>query len=1547
MYLDVVRPGDVPRGAVQYPKAFDRALAADDIPRAVPTLAHAAVGSCMPVPFNKLHPAERAEVEGSRPREHYPELRRARDLSLNVRDIEGAQPKKMGHYVRYNRRGEEINPVQPYYATLPSENAAALEPPAPASGRLCSMDASDVAGARPAPALPPRAAVTDVMRCEAEFRSKARAAAMRVEAGCEPPPGASLHSLQRPATPGRAARPGGRNPQEPTYSVALPAGGKESTSLACTFSEEDSETPAMAYQLLGLVEGSQPRQRARNLTKPMFGLEVRDIEGAQAIRRVGTQPMSIYGPESNKEKSRSLATTDIPGAQAGTLKRGPQAWLSDEAFSPLSLPTPVLEEAGSPARAGEDGCSQEDWLEAAEEPPAEGGGQLVALEPLAAVLPPEQLPVAAPPLEQQKAATIDQTDAIGKVASVMVRRVYPDTQQPIGLESATRLAERLGIFASRLREKVYAVGHAAWRTGQRHAAAIVPRLLAVCRASRGPEAAGGPPTDAVIFFRKRKYDGTRIRVTTQVAQHYDADTIVERCAGTRELFVIKAGFSVVLRKRFADSDDFVHIIGSTPTHINVLETPSAEIINACLRRQLDQSYDKLANERIPRQVDVIGCDAAGSNLKNERIMAAQHPLRAQIIVLCRAHSKKKVAEQGYSVLRPTDSNMIRCQLSLSSEHLIAVRHNARLLRDEQVVVHVGSCSAEATAHRERVFDLYFSDTADASLQSRAAVCRRLYNGDIRKTGVIEHYCKGCCQSRDHTVFLMRRYGVAALFGPVDVLNRSNWTSKMKSHRCIGLPAAVHGLLQAAFLRGVPEPPQAKRRREQALQARAQAEALAAAGHEGGPEPLGPLQGPGRDPDADGDGADEVSAWREEQDVRIVSTRSWMSSGRVADDMYIASRMVSLTDAYLLKQLATSGVSVERLQQLKVSRGEARTYQAWLAHEDADARSLFKDVLDAIFDSSIWASVQHRSEGAALTIYRLMSRMGASAYHLVFRKNLCWPMKLFSALRDPEILNELGRTEPCLLDSYTENFLNFYGDAAGSATAMAELKGALVLIDTDTADVERLHSVNQRHARFRVWTHVETVEEMSAHFAAHSAGDMGPAPTRHDRGRASCKPEAPRPRRRPERGRCGLRFWMWRSFVHVNVAACLRLGSRHLSKNGLETMLFLMRAAASSLHSQRRPQLVSDDTVLAISADDKTSTAQMASAWEAMHQTLTADSCLPCDPKIPIVRRKCYEAEMCIHKGDGLELAKFEAHIRSAFTRWRHDDRKQTKAMLTKGEVVLRFTFVTVRAPIEDLPDVELFSDGPLPAAGVDHAQAVGVEAADASLLADPGGRAREAFCRPTYAFEPIGFAIEFGVVEFDVAELFFELGLRGRRLEAAIESAIGVAFGGDDGPPVQPSADPPPPDGLPAVGDDAAPPPDPVAPALVPRGVGKIPAALVWRYKSGVIRYYDTTKVMVAQCFVPSHQVEPGCYLARSVRPSVASKAKGRCLGLLCSWLEVVEAHAITRWDHVHSWKPPWEDRRRARREAMGLGLDLVAAFASKERDGNDGDRDGEPVGFP
>eukprot|EP00959_Pyramimonas_sp_CCMP1952_P420656 8811468-Pyramimonas_sp.AAC.1 len=113
----------------------------------------------------------------------------------------------------------------------------------------------------------------------------------------------------------------------------------------------------------------------------------------------------------------------------------------------------------------------------------------------------------------------------------------------------------------------------------------------------------------------------------------------------------------------------------------------------------------------------------------------------------------------------------------------------------------------------------------------------------------------------------------------------------------------------------------------------------------------------------------------------------MSGGRLADEMFIASRTVALTDAYLLKQSAMSGFSFERLQQLKVSRGEARTYQVWLAHEDADARCLLKDVYTATFDSSSWAPVQNRSEETAVTIYRLLARMGLQRAILISGKTV--------------------------------------------------------------------------------------------------------------------------------------------------------------------------------------------------------------------------------------------------------------------------------------------------------------------------------------------------------------------------------------------------------------------------------------------------------------------------------------------------------------------------------------------------------------------------------
>ncbi|CAK0884806.1 unnamed protein product, partial [Prorocentrum cordatum] len=168
---------------------------------------------------------------------------------------------------------------------------------------------------------------------------------------------------------------------------------------------------------------------------------------------------------------------------------------------------------------------------------------------------------------------------------------------------------------------------------------------------------------------------------------------------------------------------------------------------------------------------------------------------------------------------------------------------------------------------------------------------------------------------------------------------------------------------------------------------------------------------------------------------------------------------------------------------------------------------------------------------------------------------------------------------------------------------------------------------------------------------------------------------------------------------------------------------------------------------------------------------------------------------------------------------------------------------------------------------------------------------------------------------------------------ADIEEAVADVF---VGPPLPPPPEPPP----------AAPLGHPVAAlgggvAAGPKHLGKTPAEITVRHRSGIIRYYDTTRAMVAQCLVPSHQGESsGCFLTRVCRDMKSNKARGRCLGLMRAWLGVSDETGITRWDHVHAWKPDHAERRDARREALASGDPSFRALAEKERVENDGDVD-------
>lgn len=330
MSLDVLRPEDVPKGPWKIVKDYDRCLVTSDLPRAQPTLAHPSSGSGIPVPFKYLDKPPLADI--AKTRTHYPPIgaSRPRDLSLTSADIDGATPSRSGANSEGHQRGYLLHPLQPVYQFAASD--ALRQPASRFSGRNAT-DVSDIEGAGPSPAMPVRNQYVDIMR--SDFHSpgldRSLADALARGQGRSPPDTTFPVPRADASTPRDSRRPPPRHgdPLEPRYSVFMPRDGAP-TSLHCCFAEERKvhvDPPSVVSSEIGPVEGSRPRSSIRK-GEPPRKPETSDVEGAASLRRIGRLPYNMYGPAGNRpSQSASLDTSTVPGAQAGTLCRGPKTQL--------------------------------------------------------------------------------------------------------------------------------------------------------------------------------------------------------------------------------------------------------------------------------------------------------------------------------------------------------------------------------------------------------------------------------------------------------------------------------------------------------------------------------------------------------------------------------------------------------------------------------------------------------------------------------------------------------------------------------------------------------------------------------------------------------------------------------------------------------------------------------------------------------------------------------------------------------------------------------------------------------------------------------------------------------------------------------------------------------------------------------------------------------------------------------------------------------------------------------------------------------------------
>ena len=291
MSLDVVeRAGTKPAAAKMVSPTVDKRFTTHDIDGAQPSYPWK---NYMDRPsFSALK-----DIPESKPPALYAHKHRTVDLSMTTSDIDWARPK-----VNRFKTSRLTNPMDPAYK-LPS--AVPFQPEIPYYSGRPTLDVSDIDGSSPKVLFPGSA--------RSERDAGLPYVGRRVR---HTPLRDTLDVSDIKSGDKKVIRPRLTNPLEPVYIIDQRCTCPVSSTWKSTPSA-DNLTPLIA----GVVQFSKPRKLFEGEPHSSASLDNSDICGSNSQRFAGTLPINIYS-KLNTGKSSGSITTDIPGAQPGTLQRG-------------------------------------------------------------------------------------------------------------------------------------------------------------------------------------------------------------------------------------------------------------------------------------------------------------------------------------------------------------------------------------------------------------------------------------------------------------------------------------------------------------------------------------------------------------------------------------------------------------------------------------------------------------------------------------------------------------------------------------------------------------------------------------------------------------------------------------------------------------------------------------------------------------------------------------------------------------------------------------------------------------------------------------------------------------------------------------------------------------------------------------------------------------------------------------------------------------------------------------------------------------------------
>ena len=203
-----------------------------------------------------------------------------------------------------------------------------------------------------------------------------------------------------------------------------------------------------------------------------------------------------------------------------------------------------------------------------------------------------------------------------------------------------------------------------------------------------------------------------------------------------------------------------------------------------------------------RIVDVHCHDEGAPNKRAERVRAAVGAAGdCDLELLCLSHKKAQTNSEVRKVIRPADSHIIRCELSMQGGVKENIYNSIRaLLREKTTLIREDALTTYGVDYMAHVLDTFLPGSTGYD-RCRRWVIGQLFYGVWHRSDryrIVDRYNFGL----DVLVHLLCTIGIRALLPRrvFRVLQRNNWTGSDQAVAEIGLPIFIFNLFTDGYCR---------------------------------------------------------------------------------------------------------------------------------------------------------------------------------------------------------------------------------------------------------------------------------------------------------------------------------------------------------------------------------------------------------------------------------------------------------------------------------------------------------------------------------------------------------------------------------------------------------------------------------------------------------------------------------------------------------------------------------------------------------------------------